>query len=353
MPTERGELTVAVIGTGPNTDDSGAPSMAYHHANSYRSLDECTLTACADLVRENAEAFAANYDLGADAVYTDHTELLAEIDPDFVSVCVPPTAHADIVIDCAEHGVGGVHCEKPMALTWDGAQRMADACWDNDVQLTFNHQRRFGTQWQRAHDLLEDGEIGELRRVEMAAPNLFDWGTHCFDLCGMYVDESSPEWVLGQIDYRTENIVYGAHQENRAVATWEYENGVEGLALTGEASSVSGSLHRLEGTDGQIEVRSADSLPLRVRSSETDGWEDVECEASPFPEMVERAIADSVRSLDTESQPSLSAENALKATELIFGTWESARSRGLIELPLQITGNPLEEMVENGQLNPT
>jgi len=347
------ELSVAVIGTGPNSDNADALSMAYHHANAYQSINSCTLTACADIVDENVATFAENYNLDSGVAYTDHTNLLAEVEPDIVSVCVPPAAHPDIVIDCANHGVGAVHCEKPMALTWGEAKEMTDACRDAGVQLTFNHQRRFGTQWQHAAKLLKNGEIGELQRIEMRAPNLFDWGTHCFDLCGMYADESPPEWVLGQIDYTKENVVYGAHQENRAIAKWEYKNGIEGLALTGKASSISGSYHRIDGTKGQIEVRSRHEGPaLRVRKNRTTGWKSGQVESSPFAEMVERAISDVVRSFRTGTQSSLSVLNALRATEVIFGTWESARKRGVVEFPLQITDNPLEEMVNSGALNP-
>ncbi|WP_317175985.1 Gfo/Idh/MocA family oxidoreductase [Halomontanus rarus] len=346
------QLTVAVIGTGPNSSDTDAPSMAYHHANMYSGLDDCTLIACADLIRENVEAFATNYGIDLDAAYTDHTKLLDEVNPDLVSVCVPPPAHADIVIDCAEHGVGAIHCEKPMALTWGGAKEMANKCWDNNVFLTFNHQRRFGTCWSRANELLQKGKIGQLQRIEMAAPNLFDWGTHAFDLCGKYANEASPEWVLGQIDYQKENIIYGAHQENQAVTTWEYDNGVKGFALTGEASNTSGVYHRLEGTDGEIEIRSNGDPILRYRNRETDDWQQITCERASFTEMVRRSIKDVVRSFIAGERSELCAENALKSTELIFGTWESSRSRSAVELPLEVNDNPLEEMVKNGDLTP-
>jgi hypothetical protein len=42
----------------------------------------------------------------------------------------------------------------------------------------------------------------------------------------------------------------------------------------------------------------------------------------------------------------------LQATELIFASWESARRRGRVDLPLEIEDNPLEDMVEAGQLGP-
>ena len=347
------ECTVALIGTGPNPEERQGPPMAYHHARAYGSIDRCELVACADIVPENAEAFADEFAIAGDRVYTDHLRMLDEVEPDLMSVCVPPVAHAELVIDCARSGVGAIHSEKPMALTWKGAREMAEACEEQGTKLTFNHQRRFSTPWRRAKELLDDGEIGALERVEMSAPNLFDWGTHCFDLCGMFVDEADPEWVIGQVDYREERIVYGAHQENQGIATWEYADGTFGLASTGEGSDVIGCFHRLVGADGTIEVRVKDGPALRVRSAGDSEWRVVDCENTPFYDAVEHAIRDVVRATFEEGESELRAENALRATELIFGTWESSRRRGRVDFPLEIEDNPLESMVESGDLQPS
>ena len=74
--------------------------------------------ACADLVRERAEAFASEFGLGDEGVFEDYVEMICEVEPDVVSVCTHVTTHADIVERCAETGVvDAIHCEKPMAAT--------------------------------------------------------------------------------------------------------------------------------------------------------------------------------------------------------------------------------------------
>src|SRR5690348_12035547 len=53
------ELRVGVIGTGKKKErpDALGYAMAYSHAAAYQKLPEaCRLVACADIVRENAEA---------------------------------------------------------------------------------------------------------------------------------------------------------------------------------------------------------------------------------------------------------------------------------------------------------
>ncbi len=343
---------VAFVGTGadPENADMDGFAMAYHHAFAYEGIEDCELVACADIVPENAEAFAEKF--GIQGVYEDHAAMLAEADPDIVSVCVPPAVHADIVVDCAQAGVGAVHCEKPMALTWGGARRMATECWRRDTQLTFNHQRRFEAAWLKAKELLDDGAIGDLERVETSCPNLYDWGTHAMDLCSMFVDDASPEWVIGQVDYREENKWFGAHQENHALAHWEYENGVQGLASMGAGQDLVDGIHRLHGSEGEILVKpdSDDADVLWRANGEAEGFEAAEDE---WTDPIAPAIEHVVECYAAGTEPELSARKALNATELIFGTYESARRRGRVAFPLDIDDNPLVAMVESGELNPS
>lgn len=223
---------IGFIGTG-DPDGEGF-AMAYRHASGYQRLDDCEIVACADIVAENATAFAAEHDIQGRHIYQDYEAMLKSATPDVVSVCVPPGAHADIVTDVAESGVpAAVHCEKPMALTWGEARRMAAVCAAEGVQLTINHQLRFGKPYREAKRLLEEGTIGDLVRVEFQEQTLYDNGTHSFDLVNYFNDQCPVEWVLGQVDYTEENTLFGAHNENQAVVQWRYENGVYGLASTG------------------------------------------------------------------------------------------------------------------------
>jgi len=348
--------SVAVIGTGEDPENSSREgfAMAYRHAEAYETIDDCELVACADIVPENAAAFADEYDIPDAHVFEDYAAMLDAVDVDVVSICVPPAVHADITIGCAKAGVDAIHCEKPMAKTWAGAQRMAQVCWRRDVQLTFNHQRRFGAPFRQAKALVDDGEIGPLERVEFEASNLYDYGSHSFDLANYFVDEGDVEWVIGQLDYREENVFFGAHNENQAVVQWAYANGVSGLAATGRRTSLVGAHHRLVGADGVIEVGGGGETALRIRRAGDAEWEEIDCDGEDVhgPRFIERAIADVVDAVGTDREPELSARNALTATETIFAAWESARRRGRVDLPLEIEDNPLEAMVQSGALAP-
>lgn len=351
--------SVAIIGTG---DPEGGASrdgfaMAYKHANAYRKLDTCELVGCADIVPENVEAFAQEYDIDSSGVFEDHQALLNTLDPDIVSIAVPPSVHADITIDCIRAGVPAIHCEKPMADTWDAARLMTQEAFRHECQLTFNHQRRFGRPFQLAKELLNEGAIGTLQRVEVAASNIYDYGSHSIDLCNYYNDEIPASWVLGGLDYRDENMWFGAHNENQAIGLWAYENGVHGLATTGIGAEAVNAHNRLLGTEGVIEIGNGfpgdDRIPLRMRQ---DGaWQTIDTDGEGLHGDVffDRTMEHIIDCLEEDEPSLLRAEHALNATEIIFGIWESSRRRGRVEFPLDITGNPLADMVDSGELNPT
>lgn len=351
-------LRVGIIGTGRKKDrpDITGFFMAYQHAAGYRALpDRCELVACADIVRENAESFAEANGIPSNGIYLDYRAMLQEANLDVVSICTWPHLHQPMVLDCALAGVQAIHSEKPMADTWGGARVMAQECARRGVQLTFNHMRRFGKPFTGARDLLKDGAIGDLVRIEVGCPgDIYDTGTHWIDMCGMYVDEQPAQWVMGQIDYRTERRVFGMHSETQALAQWRYPDGIVGLLASGAGKDTVGVSHRLIGTTGMIEVGVPDGPLLRVQRS-GNGWETIDTgeENLHGPGYHERGIADTLESLATGREPQLSAHRALNATEIIFAIYESSRRRARVDLPLQIQDNPLTSMVESGDLHPT
>ena len=353
--------SIGLIGVGENPEEQTMEgfSMGYRHAEAYENIEGCEIVAVADVIAENARTFADLYDIADEHVYDSHKAMLANASPDIVSVCVPPSVHADIAIDCIRSEVVDlVYCEKPMAATWGECRLMAQEADRHDSVLAFNHQRRFGKPFRKAKDMLEDGVIGDLQRIEFNDFHLYDSGSHAFDLASYYNDERPADWVIGNIDYRTESVWFGAHNENHAVGFWEYDNGVMGFADVGDDTSPGGEslpcFVRLCGSEGAIELISDEGeAPLKIcRTSE--GWQEYDCAGEGGHEDIyyERAIRETITAVDEGHNPELSARNALNGTELIFGIWQSAQERGRIDLPLTVENNPLETMVRTGDLTP-
>ncbi|MDP9381558.1 MAG: Gfo/Idh/MocA family oxidoreductase [Chloroflexota bacterium] len=196
------KLRVGIIGCGRPLRSEGSTGygMSHWHAKGYESSPDCQIVALSDIKLENAQAFQAQH--GGESIYEDYREMLARESLDIVSVCTWPNLHAEMVIAAAEAGVRAIHCEKPMAPTYREACAMVEACERHGTQLTFNHQRRFGQEFRKAKELLKSGAVGKLLRLEASCSNLFDWGTHYFDMLFFYNDEQPVEWVLGPIPFK-------------------------------------------------------------------------------------------------------------------------------------------------------
>jgi UDP-N-acetylglucosamine 3-dehydrogenase len=343
---------VAIIGAGRPWRSEGSTGfgMSHAHAQGYQKTGKCELAAVADISEENAREFAEKYDIPK--TYTDYREMLATEKPDLVSVCVWPHLHAEMVIAAAEAGAKGIHCEKPMARTWGESRRMHQAAKTSGCKLTFNHQRRFLDTFQAAKRLIDEGAIGELQRLEGQCGDLYDWGTHWLDMFFFYNNETPAEWVIGQIDRRSEDRkVFGHQLEDQGLCHFKFQNDVRGLLITGYQAKL-GADNRIIGSDGVIEVRN-EQPNVRIRAKGDADWRAVETsEGLHGGVAIDRAMADLVDSIGADRTPLLSSRHAIQSTEVIFAAYESSRRRGRVDLPLEIEDNPLHTMLEQGIVGP-
>jgi predicted dehydrogenase len=319
--------------------------MSNAHALGYEQSPDTTIVALSDINLENARAFQSVH--GGDQIYADYREMLARERLDIVSISTWPHLHAEMVVAAAEGGVKAIHCEKPMAPTYGESRRMVQVCQQHGVQLTFNHQRRFGAAFRKARDLLKTGAIGDLQRMEATCPNMFDWGTHWFDMLFFYNDETPVEWLIGQVEPRGGQTIFGVPVEGQGISFFQYRNGVQGL-LTTRSDAPWHAINRLTGTDGTIEVSLSGDQPLRMWGKGQSEWQAVDLpnrERSDLTDLVPLGVLDLIDALKAGREPELSARKALQATELIFATYESSRRRGRVDLPLEIDDSPFLAMI--------
>jgi predicted dehydrogenase len=350
---------VGLIGTGKRKEraDRFGYFMAYEHGKAYQASDRAEMVACCDIVEDNARAFAETFDVGE--VYLDYHEMLAKANLDMVSICTWMHLHEPMTLAAIDAGVKAIHCEKPMADTWAGAKRMAAAAEAKGVQLTFNHQRRYSEATVIAKQLIDAGEIGDLYRFEGEFGNIYDSGTHFIDMMSHFNNDVPAKWVLAQVDYREENLVFGGHCENQQIVMFEYANGVFGFVASGAPGGGHpiGTVNRILGSSGIIDWGFGHSPKEAIRwrkYGETEWrYPDTNGHSIHGPQFIERAIADAIDCRLTGRKCILDASNALIATEIIFGAYESSRRRGRVDFPLDPTlGNPLRDMVDAGDLKP-
>ncbi len=322
----------------------GCGGRGREHARGYAASSEANIVAVADPVLEAAQKLASEQ--GDATVFQDYRQMLAEHKPDMVSICTWTGQHEQQVLDSIAAGVRAIHCEKPMAPTWGEARRMHAAATEANVQLTFCHQRRFAAPFVKARELIQSGAIGDLQRLEGFCPNLFDWGTHWFDMMFFYNHETPAEWVMGQVDLEGAHTVFGAWVDGAGLSYIRFANGVHGLLATDRKHSWDVA-NRIIGSEGIIELVKGDGQVVRLLRAGSEGWETPSLEgAVPPGGDTTLSVLDAIECLNSGREPELSSRKAMQATELIFATYESSRRGARVTLPLDIEDSPLVRMIE-------
>jgi predicted dehydrogenase len=315
------------------------------HALGYSQSPRAELVACCDSHLPAAEIMAERF--GFAKAYSDHQEMLEKERLDVVSMCLWPELHCPVVLDIANASYKPrlINAEKPMAPTFGEAVRMHEVCTEKGIQLTFSHQRRFGRTFKLAKDLIDEGEIGDLQRMEMNCSNLFDWGTHWFDMMLFYNHDLDPDWVMGQIDVSADSLVFGARIETAGIAYVKWPNNVSGLLTTGSGTAAPSAI-RVIGSKGMMDV---DHGKVQLLKAGAD-WQTVPPRIENIPGSdTSYHMIDSIDCLFEGRTSTLCSANALRATQLIFGTYESARARKRVILPLKTDDSALLTMLERGE----
>lgn len=143
----------------------GCGVIAFTHANALKQLEGegCKLYACCDIIPEKADRYAADH--GAEKVYYDHHQLLADPDVDIVCVCVPSGLHGQIVMDASNAGKAIV-CEKPMEITPEKIARVTEVVRKNNTKMQCIFQRRLMPVAIALRDLVRSGALGRICMAE-------------------------------------------------------------------------------------------------------------------------------------------------------------------------------------------
>ena len=147
-------LQYGLIGTG---------QMGRGHIGALSLVDEVEIVALAD--KEETSLAKAKEALGREVWSTsDHRELLGRKDVDAVIVATPNFTHADIVCDALRAGKH-VLCEKPMATTLEGCERIIAAAEESGKTYQVGLEFRFASGLRRVRKLIDEGELGQVRQM--------------------------------------------------------------------------------------------------------------------------------------------------------------------------------------------
>ena len=129
------------------------------HSEAAQKIPEARILAVA--TRRPAEVPEACRDA---TVYASPEDLYRDNRLDAVVICLPTHLHQQAVIAAAEAG-RHILCEKPMALDAASAQHMLEAVRASGRIFMVSHVLRFWPQYARLKELIDAGELGEIRSL--------------------------------------------------------------------------------------------------------------------------------------------------------------------------------------------
>ncbi|MEI6647666.1 MAG: Gfo/Idh/MocA family oxidoreductase [bacterium] len=169
-------LNVGMVGVGGH----GHALMKAFMYNASKVIAICDVDAehCARAKQTLDDFYAADPKRGAikPKVYGDYRELMADRDIDIVAVATPDHWHALVTLAALKAGKD-VYCEKPLTHNIHEAVQVMRAVEANKRVLQTGSMQRSWTEFRVACELVRNGIIGKISRVECAfggAPKPYD-----------------------------------------------------------------------------------------------------------------------------------------------------------------------------------
>jgi len=145
------KLKIGVLGCANIAQRSVIPAI--------ESITDFELVAIASRTKEKAQEFANQFNCNAIEGYQN---LLDRKDIDVIYMPLPTGLHEEWVIKALESGKH-ILIEKSLAMNYDSAKRMVDLAREKGLLIMENFMFLYHNQHQFVKDLIDKGEIGEVR----------------------------------------------------------------------------------------------------------------------------------------------------------------------------------------------
>ncbi len=160
-------LNIALIGAGFM---GKAHSFAWSNVAKFYELDYNPVLKVISGVDDDLPAFAAKW--GWENYTKDWKEAVNRADVDIVDISAPTAMHSEIAVEAAKAGKH-IFCEKPCAIGFENAKKMADAAREAGIVHYLNHNYRRVPAVAYARQLIEEGRLGRI--YQYRGVYLQDW----------------------------------------------------------------------------------------------------------------------------------------------------------------------------------
>ncbi len=241
------KLRVGIIGAGNIAQSAHLPV--------YMERTDVEVVAIADWNLERAQDAAKKFNIPN--AYSSVEELLANVDVDYIDICVWNRSHAPVAIAAARAGKH-ILCEKPMAINLEDALKMEEEVKKAGVQFMMAVPTRYTAEAQLLMEMVDQGKLGEIYYAKTAnirrrgtpigwftdtsksgGGPVIDIGVHCIDRTWFLMGRPKPVRVSATTshaigDFKTKGVqrwtaldsdVTAFDTEDSAAGAIHFENG--------------------------------------------------------------------------------------------------------------------------------
>lgn len=108
--------------------------------------------------------YAQQYRLDPNVHFSTLDEMISRAHPQAVLAYTNTFDHRKVVEECARRGIH-VMMEKPLAVSYEDAQAMADAARKANIRVLVNYETTWYASNEAAYELLQQGELGDIRKI--------------------------------------------------------------------------------------------------------------------------------------------------------------------------------------------
>ena len=285
-----------------------------------------------------------------DITVTTSLDEVFSANPTHAIVVTHGPSHADLVYQCAEHGVPAILCEKPMTTNIAAALKMLDVCKKNGSSLFMNFPLRLVPRLAHIREILQSEKLGKLVNMTAViggARGMGCVGSHYVDLMHWF-SNSNATAVSGVLDTTgTPNKRGGQFVDPGGYAYFTFKNGMRAfldmsedfflpplITLYCTKGYVTGDLM---GNDWRAYEYSEGTQVTAKEISKAAGFTELPLEpADGLDSTLIKTNAVALKTFFSATPHLATGEDGLRALEMILGIHASQKKSGeWVSLPLE------------------
>ncbi|WP_054955205.1 Gfo/Idh/MocA family protein [Paenibacillus dakarensis] len=322
-------LNIAIAGTG---------WFSKVHANILNKMGGVSIKAFVGTSLEKAERAAQEY--SSAKAYANFEQMLDEVKPDAVYICVPPYAHGEMENLLIERGIPFL-VEKPLGAEMEIPRKILNGVQQSGLITSVGYHFRYSDAAVRAAEMLQGRKIGMALGCWMGDMPQVSWWRKQEGSGGQFIEQTTHmvdllRRLLGEVDEVYAAYAHRAMKEMHegvtvhdvGTVTMKLKSGavatVSNTCILPEAGQVGLCIYTEQGT---VDIR-ADRLIIGDRGKMTE----FRNAGSPY-ERENEAFIHAVRTGDRSGILS-SYEDAVRTMEVTWAAWRSAESG----MPVKVGG---------------